>query len=40
MAREEQAIFTNLCMITDGKGNVLVEDRKDPSCTLCIKILP
>ena len=31
MAREEQAIFTNLCMITDGNGNVLVEDRKDPS---------
>ena len=31
MAREEQAIFTNLCMISDGKGNVLVEDRKDPS---------
>ena len=31
MAREEKAIFTNLCMISDGKGNVLVEDRKDPS---------
>ena len=31
MARAEKAIFTNLCMITDGKGNVLVEDRKDPS---------
>lgn len=31
MAREEKAIFTNLCMITDGQGNVLVEDRKDPS---------
>ena len=31
MAREERAVFTNLCMITDGKGNVLVEDRKDPS---------
>ena len=30
MAREEKAIFTNLCMICDGKGNVLVEDRKDP----------
>lgn len=30
MARSEQAIFTNLCMITDGKGNVLVQDRKDP----------
>ena len=31
MAREEKAIFTNLCMICDGNGNVLVEDRKDPS---------
>ena len=30
MAREEKAIFTNLCMICDGNGNVLVEDRKDP----------
>lgn len=30
MAREEKAVFTNLCMICDGKGNVLVEDRKDP----------
>ena len=31
MSREERAVFTNLCMITDGQGNVLVEDRKDPS---------
>ena len=31
MAREEKAIFTNLCMISDGNGNVLVENRKDPS---------
>ena len=30
MAREEKAIFTNLCMITDPVGNILVEDRKDP----------
>ena len=30
MAREERAIFTNLCMVTDGNGNVLVQDRKDP----------
>ena len=30
MAREEKAIFTNLCMICDNSGNVLVEDRKDP----------
>lgn len=29
MAREEKAIFTNLCMVTDGRGNVLVEDRVD-----------
>ena len=27
MAREERAIFTNMCMITDGNGNVLVQDR-------------
>lgn len=25
--RTEQTIFTNLCMICDGKGNVLVQDR-------------
>ncbi len=31
MARSEQAIFTNLCMIFDDRGNILVEDRKDPS---------
>ncbi len=30
MASEEKAIFTNLCMICDGNGNILVEDRKDP----------
>lgn len=30
MAREEQAIFTNMCMITDGNGNVLVQDRLNP----------
>ena len=29
MAREESAIFTTLCMLTDGNGNILVEDRKD-----------
>ena len=28
---KEQAIFTNLCMISDGQGNILVEDRIDPS---------
>ena len=30
MAREESAIFTTLCMLTDTNGNILVEDRKDP----------
>lgn len=30
MAREEQAIFTNMCMVTDGSGNVLVQDRLNP----------
>jgi len=30
MAKEENAIFTNLCMVCDGQGNVLVEDRMDP----------
>ena len=31
MSRSEQAIFTNLCMIYDGEGRVLVADRVDPS---------
>lgn len=26
----EQAIFTNMCMVTDNAGNALVLDRKDP----------
>ncbi len=26
----EKAIFTNLCMIYDDAGNILVQDRKDP----------
>ena len=30
MARSEQAIFTNLCMVYDDAGNILVEDRLDP----------
>ena len=30
MARSEQAIFTNLCMIYDHNGNILVQDRLDP----------
>lgn len=31
MAREERAIFTNMCMIEDGEGRVLIQDRKDPA---------
>ena len=27
MAKTEKAIFTNMCMITDGEGNILVEER-------------
>jgi len=30
MARSEKAIFTNLCMVYDHAGNILVQDRKDP----------
>lgn len=30
MAREEKAIFTNMCMVTDENGNVLVQDRLNP----------
>lgn len=30
MARSEQAIFTNLVMVYDDNGNILVQDRKDP----------
>ena len=30
MTRKEQAIFTVLCMVSDGNGNILVEDRLDP----------
>ena len=29
MAREEQAIFTVLCMVSDGHGNILMQDRVD-----------
>ena len=28
MSRSEQAIFTNMCMIYDDAGNILVQDRK------------
>lgn len=29
MSRSEQAIFTNLCMVYDDAGNILVQDRAD-----------
>ena len=31
MSRAEQVILTNLCMVYDDAGNILVQDRKDPS---------
>lgn len=30
MSRSEQAIFTNMCMVYDQNGNILVEDRRNP----------
>ena len=30
MARSESAIFTNMCMVYDHEGNILVQDRKKP----------
>ena len=30
MAREEKTILTNMCMVYDDNGNVLVQDRVDP----------
>lgn len=30
MEKTENVIFTNMCMVYDGNGNVLVEDRVDP----------
>jgi 8-oxo-dGTP diphosphatase len=30
MSQAEQAVFTNMCMIYDNNGNVLVQDRIDP----------
>ena len=30
MARSEQVILTNLCMVYDHAGNILVQDRLDP----------
>jgi len=30
MKREERVVFTNMCMVYDRAGNVLVQDRLDP----------
>lgn len=30
MSRAEKAIFTNMCMVFDRDGNILVQDRKNP----------
>lgn len=30
MSRSENAVFTNLCMVYDDAGNILVQDRRDP----------
>lgn len=30
MGREEKTILTNMCMVYDDQGNVLVEDRRNP----------
>ena len=31
MARRETVVLTNMCMIYDGEGNILVEERLDPA---------
>lgn len=31
MSRSEPVVLTNMCMVTDGKGNVLVQNRRDPN---------
>lgn len=31
MSRTETVIFTNMCMISDSRGNVLIQDRVDPA---------
>ena len=31
MSRTEQVILTNLCMVYDDAGNILVQNRKDPN---------
>ena len=30
MLRNETVVLTNMCMVYDGKGNILVQDRLDP----------
>ena len=35
MAKAESAIFTNMCMVTDDQGKVLVQDRKNPDWPGC-----
>ena len=30
MSRAESVVLTNMCMVTDGQGNVLMQDRADP----------
>lgn len=30
MTRTEECILTNMCMVYDDRGNILVQDRKDP----------
>ena len=30
MSHEEKTILTNMCMVYDDQGNVLVEDRSKP----------
>lgn len=31
MSRSEKVVLTNMCMVTDGQGNVLVQNRTDPN---------
>ena len=31
MAETEKAVFTNMCMISDDHGNILVQDRRNPN---------
>lgn len=31
MHEPERVIFTNMVMVSDGQGNVLVQQRRDPS---------